>query len=1280
MPYNTGYISYIISIYDPLANKEYLRTKKVSTENKIKYSGNKVTLLEKKKTYKAEKKAVPAKLSRVIDNKNLKQNHNKILTKKKLYRSTHKKVIRPPPKRIVTSVNIDFTSKPVQIQKIEEKPKVAEVLTPPETIQTVETPLLSETQEEGNSNDLKEEQKTNPIELLNERLQNRSVLAEIKPGYSYVKKDNLEVNQKLPPVIAMSSVSNDSGDALKQKEQKPLKKEPLISTVYLKDTQRAVVNSQTSVDTNNSNSVAVLYHKTSNANVKVYKQSGAKTAELRTNKKALRKPVKIDYNKVTTSMVLLRINDRISYDIEAIVFPDNQVSLPIKYLAKLIEVETTQNHVTSSVSFKQPFTEEKITVDHMNKQIMIGTNVLTDIDPKLVYYKDGFIVTDDIYVPTHIVDELLNVRTTFSPSSYKIDLQVNKILKAIVKLDEDPNETSSFVYQEPFQSISASQTEHKLFNIRQLNYNIGSSLSRSITDKSTDNANNSNAGVMATGSLLGGDYKIGTNSLYNKSSLELNGYTATLDYKRTNYDLSLGKTNAVLSQLAVPGASIWGMRLGSVGANKGSIEVPRYIMGRAEENSTAELYINDVFSERQNVKNGEYAFDFVKYPHDYSVKVRVDQISQDKTRKIIYEHRFTLDRKLLVPGQKQLLIFSGIDDNGLNNRYKVFGNNLDTTLYEPVRLVSGSKFRLGIFKKLTMGVNYADTIIIKNPEKQQPNKTDSLYMARTYRMGRTSSGSVMSMDLDYVPLKNLRLNTEGGFSRAKSKIDPTYDPDGNDFGGLISAEYNKNWLNLNLKGFSYGPNYYSGTTTNLIDQRGIDASSRINLGKASISGNIRSYESNLDSYFKGGIAKILEYGTSISGSIDKFSSVSLGVRSFDAENSLYSEGNNVFDITYKRKFSPNLDMTLNSIHNNLNQDNTDLNTSYKSANQLFNMQLDYNVQKLGVFRFSHQSYMMNTEKKLFTDKDNVSRDFTLRLDRSNKFYKGISISPVVGYRYNGISKGLISGFTASHKFKSGIQLVMSYIYNSTCSDTMGGNLLIGGNRSHSLTFNLVQNVNFGIKKLVDANSGDVILVNPDNGIIKGTIFADLNQNGIKEPEEYGIPGIDIKTSYGKIINTDKDGNYILVNLSEGTHKVGIYKENLPAIFTPTVAKAVVNVRQKRVYVANLGIITSPGCVSGKVNIDKKGLGTSHVIVQLLDKDGKEIKYTTTDSEGCYKIDTIPAGEYNIVVNKDYLEYLGLVDKENHKIIVPPVYDDFVDIKNIDIYLSPLQSEAKKFSV
>jgi outer membrane lipoprotein-sorting protein len=151
-------------------------------------------------------------------------------------------------------------------------------------------------------------------------------------------------------------------------------------------------------------------------------------------------------------------------------------------------------------------------------------------------------------------------------------------------------------------------------------------------------------------------------------------------------------------------------------------------------------------------------------------------------------------------------------------------------------------------------------------------------------------------------------------------------------------------------------------------------------------------------------------------------------------------------------------------------------------------------------------------------------------------------------------------------------------------------------------------------------------------------------------------------------------------VNEGLRKVGVDKNTLPVIYTPTVADALVNVKREKVYMANLGLIVTPGSITGQVIVEKEGQSSSEVIVLLLDKDGKEVKYTTTDSMGGFYIGSVAPGEYTVVVDKNYMDYKGLqmADAAGQKVIIPLVTDDFVDIEDINFTLQPKRGEVKKF--
>lgn len=997
---------------------------------------------------------------------------------------------------------------------------------------------------------------------------------------------------------------------------------------------------------------------------------------------------KFDYNNIETSVVTLRINGKIAYDFEVIVWPDGTVSVPIKTLAEVLDVPVEQNHVNHNLTFTQPISEDQISIDYKNNQILAGTNLLEIKNPKLVYIEEGFLVKNDIFVPENIARDLLDVRTDFTQENYAMDLTTKRVLKALVQISEPGGESSSFVIEDPMNTITEAEKENKFLSLKKFNYNIGSSMNATSSYNNNSNNASANAGFSATGNFLGGEFNLGANINHGQQGLMINGYRASLDYIKPKYELSLGATNARLSDIATPGASIWGVRFGSVGAANGSSVVPRLIQGKANDNSYVELYVNGVQTDRQMVRNGQFEFDSIQYPKEPMVHIVVEQIGENGDKNRVYDRKFSQDADLLAPGQKQFLLFSGIDSSALGQSLSLYGDRFNSSYVQPVKFISGVKYRMGLSENLTMGVNYAKDILIRQPSKLFATTPTNISSARVYRTGRSSSGSVITLDLDYVPTQNLRISSEFGMSTATSKVDPVFDPTGTDFGGFIEADYRKKDFSLRAKAFSYGPNFYSPGAYNLIDKRGIELNSSWKVGKVNLSGGLTKYDSNLDDYFEGGRASVLDYQLYASGAIDKNSDIRAGMRSQGASNSLYYDRDTTFDITINRRLSDKANLVMNYAKNIRQTKSMNQSTVNKSSNNMFNAELTYDADKLGIIRLAHEMMMLDPVDRLimaevstdYMTEPVYSKNIRLTLDRNHLPIKGFTFSPNVGYRYGGENKGLNFGANLGYIFRNGRQLMVNYAYNSSFGKYMTGALSFGGSNSHSLSFNFVDTIGFGKYKNSKTNNAYNSAFDPNNGVIKGSVFLDLNQNGIKDEGENGVSDVDINFQDLFSVTTDKDGNFIAANIPKGLRKVGIEKETLPVIYTPTIADALVNVKAQKVYVANLGVIVTPGSISGKVNVKKDKSTNSEVVVLLLNDKGKEVKYTTTDSTGGFYLESLAPGEYTLVVDRNYLDYKGLQseNKEAHKVSIPMVTDDFVDIEGIELNLIPKQGEIQKF--
>jgi len=156
---------------------------------------------------------------------------------------------------------------------------------------------------------------------------------------------------------------------------------------------------------------------------------------------------------------------------------------------------------------------------------------------------------------------------------------------------------------------------------------------------------------------------------------------------------------------------------------------------------------------------------------------------------------------------------------------------------------------------------------------------------------------------------------------------------------------------------------------------------------------------------------------------------------------------------------------------------------------------------------------------------------------------------------------------------------------------------------------------------------------PENpAIVKGVVFEDTNGNGVKDPNEKGIPGVTIKITdsggYEHTFTTDDEGKYKQI-VPEGNTTIEIDETTLPDGFTqsagknPTTLKAVAGKE-----VADIDGFQPPSDASkvkGVIYLDENGNGKQddnekgipNVKVKITDSEGKEY-IVITDDEGKYK--------------------------------------------------------------
>lgn len=196
------------------------------------------------------------------------------------------------------------------------------------------------------------------------------------------------------------------------------------------------------------------------------------------------------------------------------------------------------------------------------------------------------------------------------------------------------------------------------------------------------------------------------------------------------------------------------------------------------------------------------------------------------------------------------------------------------------------------------------------------------------------------------------------------------------------------------------------------------------------------------------------------------------------------------------------------------------------------------------------------------------------------------------------------------------------------------------------------------------------------GSIGNRVWNDVNQNGLQDAGEVGVGGVKVYLS--KDLNNDGDfsdpgemladstvtdgaGNYIFTNLPQGNYQVVFKGSTIPNGFTGTsantggddaidsdgvfngtnyVSQTIPLAKGEDNMTIDLGIYVNNvnlGSIGNFIWIDTDGDGIQDagepgiqgVQVTLYDEDGRAIQVVTTDANGAYLFDGLPAGDYTV---------------------------------------------------
>lgn len=156
-----------------------------------------------------------------------------------------------------------------------------------------------------------------------------------------------------------------------------------------------------------------------------------------------------------------------------------------------------------------------------------------------------------------------------------------------------------------------------------------------------------------------------------------------------------------------------------------------------------------------------------------------------------------------------------------------------------------------------------------------------------------------------------------------------------------------------------------------------------------------------------------------------------------------------------------------------------------------------------------------------------------------------------------------------------------------------------------------------------------------HGSISGTVFNDLDFDGVFDTGEPGISGVTVTLSTGASTTTDSNGEYSFTELPPGTYTV---TETNPTDWLSTTPDTVtVTLAHNEDATVNFGD-AQVGTISGTVwnDVDEDGVWDSDevgiwgVTVSLYDSSNNLVGTTTTGYDGSYIFENIAPGTYNVV--------------------------------------------------
>ncbi len=760
------------------------------------------------------------------------------------------------------------------------------------------------------------------------------------------------------------------------------------------------------------------------------------------------------------------------------------------------------------------------------------------------------------------------------------------------------------------------------------------------------------------GSLLKGNYKLGlTEPSFSKNEDEFDKREGVgvalsdIEWRRSFKtselvvgDMSFGLNNINMPSLSMTGvrySGLWGKRSQELAGKSGfgmnqSFIQPYFFDGIARAGSKVTLYLNDREQQRRSVISdmpdqpgyGSYQFDEVDFTPGIVNRVRIEIVDPDGVETIL--ERDILGSAYLLPKGEMAYL------TGLGTKRDVYTN-------ENSGFLGFARLLYGLTPRMTLGT----TAAYNNDFHGAFDKGTASDSWRDY----PKSGWNLGSQLSWMVHDTVLLSGDVALSLGQPESQQYTD---------YATKFTAEWYptrNLRFYGqhFRYGPDFFDGSELDLCDRQGffVNGEWRIYRGW-NVRGGLGRIMNNLDDRQEETL--IVDF-QNIEGSCTAFPWATFVVNIERLEPNW--DARPLFSTRFRTRVTPvrNLDFYADIITG-------DTSTGLGDYADLFE-----NIRLPGLDT-------QHTKKQQYTLRYNVNKELQLST-AYKKQPEGMEYSLAADYR----SKGK---FRVNLRTEIGLDVNMrdeadkrqnpyfdgrcEFLLDETGKNSIGISGRLEDHESRFSAFFKMSNL-FAINKKGMPTRITQKRINPDRGAIKGTVFVDYNANGKRDPDEPGVPDIQIRMIGTYTDVTDRRGQFILPAVNrKGPVRVSVVMDTVPATYDVVHGTQLVVVERGQISEINMAL-TPMISLMGIIVADMEDGSTKPLdgvrVVLVNPKDDQTIGESFTASDGSYYLMNVRPGKYllrtddktipeNVKPNNAQQDVIVAVQKDFKEITLNPL--------------------------